>query len=233
VLRCTEGFTASVKGQRRTWLPMNSSMIVTEPLPPELWETIGWEGGETLGDLAHAYMYAQRTADGRIALGGRGVPYRFGSRTDNDGRTSERTVAALREVLVRLFPATAGVAVEHAWSGVLGVPRDWCASVQLDRTTGLGWAGGYVGSGVATSNLAARTLRDLVQQDSGQGHGTELTALPWVGHRVRRWEPEPLRWAGVRGMYAAYRGADRREQAGRSAATDRVARYADRISGRH
>jgi glycine/D-amino acid oxidase-like deaminating enzyme len=233
VLRCTEGFTASVKGQRRTWLPMNSSMIVTEPLPQELWDTIGWEGGETLGDMAHAYMYAQRTADGRIALGGRGVPYRFGSRTDNDGRTSERTVAALREVLVRLFPATAGVAVEHAWSGVLGVPRDWCASVQLDRTTGLGWAGGYVGSGVATSNLAARTLRDLVQQDSGQGHGTELTALPWVGHRVRRWEPEPLRWAGVRGMYAAYRGADRRELAGRSAATDAVARYADRISGRH
>jgi glycine/D-amino acid oxidase-like deaminating enzyme len=233
VLRCTEGFTASVKGQRRTWLPMNSSMIVTEPLPPEVWATIGWEGGETLGDMAHAYMYAQRTADGRIALGGRGVPYRFASRTDNDGRTSQRTVAALREVLVRLFPATAGLAVDHAWSGVLGVPRDWCASVQLDRTTGLGWAGGYVGSGVATSNLAARTLRDLVQLDSGQGHGTELTALPWVGHRVRRWEPEPLRWAGVRGMYAAYRGADRRELAGRSAATDRVARYADRISGRH
>ncbi|WP_333771738.1 NAD(P)/FAD-dependent oxidoreductase [Streptomyces sp. IBSBF 2435] len=232
VLRCTEGFTASVKGQRRTWLPMNSSMIVTEPLPPELWATIGWEGNETLGDMAHAYMYAQRTADGRIALGGRGVPYRFGSRTDNDGRTSDRTVGALREVLVRLFPATAGVAVAHAWSGVLGVPRDWCASVQLDRTTGLGWAGGYVGSGVATSNLAARTLRDLVRLDSGQGHGTELTALPWVGHRVRRWEPEPLRWAGVRGMYAAYRGADRREMAGRSAATDRVARYADRISGR-
>lgn len=233
VLRCTEGFTASVKGQRRTWLPMNSSMIATEPLPPEIWATIGWEGGETLGDMAHAYVYAQRTADGRIALGGRGVPYRFGSRTDNDGRTRPATVAALREVLVRLFPATAGVAVDHAWSGVLGVPRDWCASVQLDRTTGLGWAGGYVGSGVATSNLAARTLRDLVQLDSGQGQRTALTGLPWVSHRVRRWEPEPLRWAAVRGMYAAYRGADRREAAGRSAATDRVAGFADRISGRN
>jgi glycine/D-amino acid oxidase-like deaminating enzyme len=211
---------------------MNSSMIVTEPLPPEIWATIGWEGGETLGDLAHAYMYAQRTADGRIALGGRGVPYRFGSRTDNDGRTSAATVAALREILVRFFPATAAVGIDHAWSGVLGVPRDWCASVHLDRTTGLGWAGGYVGSGVATSNLAARTLRDLVRLDSGQGRRTGLTALPWVDHRVRSWEPEPLRWAGVRGMYAAYRGADRRELAGRSAATDRVARYADRISGR-
>ena len=109
------------------------------------------------------------------------------------------------------------MAVAHAWSGVLGVPRDWCASVHLDRTTGLGWAGGYVGSGVATSNLAARTLRDLVRLDSGQGQRTELTALPWVGHRVRRWEPEPVRWAAVRGLYAAYRGADRRERPGAAA----------------
>ncbi|MFK8911876.1 NAD(P)/FAD-dependent oxidoreductase, partial [Streptomyces sp. YS-3] len=200
VLRCTEGFSASLKGLRRTWLPMNSSMVATEPLPAELWETIGWEGRETLGDMAHAYMYAQRTADDRIALGGRGVPYRFGSRTDNDGRTRPETVEALRDVLIRFFPQLAGVDITHAWSGVLGVPRDWCATVTLDRSTGLGWAGGYVGSGVATANLAARTLRDLVQQDSGQAGPTELTALPWVGHRVRRWEPEPLRWVGVRGM---------------------------------
>jgi glycine/D-amino acid oxidase-like deaminating enzyme len=233
VLRCTEGFTASIKGQRRAWLPMNSSMIVTEPLPQHVWDTIGWEGRETLGDMAHAYMYAQRTADDRIALGGRGVPYRFGSRTDNNGRTQAATIDALREILVRFFPAAAGVAVEQAWSGVLGVPRDWCASVELDRSTGLGWAGGYVGSGVATSNLAARTLRDLVQLDSGQGGQTELTVLPWVGHRVRRWEPEPLRWLGVHGMYAAYRSADRREQAGRSGETDRVAKFADRVTGRH
>jgi glycine/D-amino acid oxidase-like deaminating enzyme len=232
VLRCTEGFTASLRGQRRTWLPMNSSMIVTEPLPPEVWAGIGWEGGETLGDMAHAYVYAQRTADGRIALGGRGVPYRFGSRTDDDGRTSAATVEALRRVLVRFFPATARVAVEHAWSGVLGVPRDWCASVHLDRTTGLGWAGGYVGSGMAAANLAARTLRDLVALDSGQGGRTELTALPWAGHRVRRWEPEPLRWAGVRGLYAAYRAADRRESRGRDARTDVLARFADRVAGR-
>ncbi|MEU1087327.1 NAD(P)/FAD-dependent oxidoreductase [Streptomyces sp. NPDC005576] len=233
VLRCTEGFTASVKGHRRTWLPMNSSMIVTERLPADLWSTLGWEGRETLGDMAHAYLYAQRTADDRIALGGRGVPYRFGSKTDDDGRTAPATVEALRRLLVRLFPATAGTAVDHAWSGVLGVPRDWCATVTLDRSTGLGWAGGYVGSGVATSNLAARTLRDLIQQDSGQAGPTELTALPWVNHRVRRWEPEPLRWLGVHGMYAAYRAADRRETASSRADSDPLARVADRIAGRH
>ncbi|GGY57662.1 NAD(P)/FAD-dependent oxidoreductase [Streptomyces tanashiensis] len=232
VLRCTEGFTASLAGQRRTWLPMNSSMIATEPLTDAQWESIGWDGRETLGDMAHAYMYAQRTTDGRIALGGRGVPYRFGSKTDNDGRTQPQTVEALREILVRFFPQLAGVGIDHAWSGVLGVPRDWCATVTLDRSTGLGWAGGYVGSGVATANLAARTLRDLIQQDSGQSGPTDLTALPWVNHKVRKWEPEPLRWLGVQTMYAAFRGADRREATAHSAATDRVAVLANRLSGR-
>ncbi|MEU6060608.1 FAD-dependent oxidoreductase [Streptomyces sp. NPDC047097] len=232
VLRCTEGFTPTLKGLKRTWLPMNSSMIVTEPLPAEVWDAIGWDGRETLGDMAHAYMYAQRTADDRIAIGGRGVPYRYGSRTDNDGRTQPATVLALREILIRLFPRLAGAGIEHAWSGVLGVPRDWCATVTLDRSTGLGWAGGYVGSGVATANLAARTLRDLIQQDSGQAGPTELTTLPWVDHQVRTWEPEPLRWLGVHTLYAAYRAADRRESAARSTATDRIATLADRISGR-
>ncbi|MFF2616080.1 NAD(P)/FAD-dependent oxidoreductase [Kitasatospora sp. NPDC058046] len=226
VLRATEGFTAGLRGEKRTWLPMNSAMVATEPLPAEFWAEAGWEGREVLGDFAHAYMYAQRTADDRIALGGRGVPYRFGSRTDSDGSTQVETVRQLRAVLDRFFPAAAQARIDHAWAGVLGVPRDWCATVELDRVSGLGWAGGYVGSGVTTTNLAGRTLRDLVL-----GRDTELTRLPWVGHTVRRWEPEPLRWLGVHAMYAAYHAADRQEAAGR-ATTSPIARVADLVAGR-
>ncbi|MDN3296212.1 FAD-dependent oxidoreductase [Streptomyces ficellus] len=236
ILRCTEGFTASLKGHKRTWLPMNSSMIVTDPLPPDVWDAIGWTGRETLGDLAHAYTYAQRTADDRIALGGRGVPYRYGSRAAtalNADRTHPATIEALRSALTRLFPTLAGTPIAHAWSGVLGVPRDWCATVTLDRSTGLGWAGGYVGSGVATANLAARTLRDLIQQDSGQCGPTDLTTLPWVNHKVRLWEPEPLRWLGVHTLYAAYRTADHRETTTHTPTTAPIATLANRISGRH
>jgi hypothetical protein len=109
---------------------------------------------------------------------------------------------------------------------VLGVPRDWCATVELDRSTGLGWAGGYVGHGVATTNLAGRTLCDLVL-----GRDTDLVRLPWVGRRVRGWEPEPLRWLGIRGLYVAYRAADRREDAGLGR-TSLIARAADLLSGR-
>jgi glycine/D-amino acid oxidase-like deaminating enzyme len=226
ILRCTEGFTAGLPGQHRTLLPMNSSMIITGPLSDAAWKTIGWDGAETLGDEAHAYIYAQRTADGRIAIGGRGVPYRYGSGIDHDGVTAASTVAQLGRILRRMFPVTAQAGIEHAWSGVLGVPRDWCATVTVDPRTGLGWAGGYTGHGVAAANLAGRTLADLVR-----GVPSPLTTLPWVGHRSPHWEPEPARWAGVRGLYALYRTADRLEATGRSPRTSLLARAGDLVSG--
>lgn len=227
VIRATEGFTPDLAGEHRTWLPMNSSMIATEPLPASVWDEIGWEGRETLGDFAHVYMYAQRTADDRIAFGGRGVPYRYGSRVDSDGRTQERTIASLTALLRSFFPAARDVPIAHAWAGVLGVPRDWAATVGLDRATGLGWAGGYVGTGVTATNLAGRTLADLVlDRDS------ELVRLPWVGHRAKKWEIEPLRWLAVQGIYAAYRTADRAEASGSSDRTAWPALVAGWVAGR-
>ncbi len=226
VLRATEGFTANLRGEHRTWLPMNSSMIVTEPLPFEVWESIGWQGRETLGDFAHVYMYAQRTADDRIAFGGRGVPYRYGSAVDSDGTTAPKAVDSLATLLRRFFPAACSANIDHAWSGVLGVPRDWSAMVNYDRVTGLGYAGGYVGTGVTATNLAGRTLCDLVLD-----RDTELTHLPWVGHRSRNWELEPLRFIAVHGIYAAYRAADRSESRGRRTDSP-LARIADVVSGR-
>ncbi len=92
--------------------------------------------------------------------------------------------------------------------------------------TRLGWAGGYSGHGVAAANLAARTLADLVRQVQ-----SPLATLPWVGHRSPRWEPEPARWAGVHGLYALYRTADRLESARRSGRTSVLARAGDLISG--
>ncbi len=228
IVRATEGFTSTLRGQRREWLPVSSSMIATEPLPAQLWEKIGWEGREVLGDTAHSYVYAQRTADDRIAIGGRSAPHRFGSSHDKDGATQPQAIAELWRALTRMFPDTSEVPVEHAWSGVLGVPRDWCPTVHMDTETGLGWAGGYMGSGVATSNLAGRTLRDLILRRE-----SDLTRLPWVGHRVRGWEPEPLRWVGTQVIHGLYRTADRREsRTEERAQTSRFAGIATRIARR-
>lgn len=226
IVRATEGFTAQITGLRRLWLPMNSSLIATEPLSPEVWEELNWSKGEVLGDLAHVYMYAQRTADDRIAIGGRGVPYRWGSGVDTDGQTPEVTVRTLSEILHRFFPATRGATIDHVWSGVLGVPRDWAATVGLDRQTGLAWGGGYVGTGVTSTNLSGRTLTDLILRRE-----SDLVTLPWVNHRVRKWEPEPLRWIATKGLYTAYGIADASELRGR-ATTSPIAHVADVITGR-
>ena len=225
VVRATEGYTASLRGERRALVPMNSSMVITEPLPADAWEEIGWDGAAVMGDEANVYVYLQRTADWRIAIGGRGVPYRFGSRTDGRGDTAAATVASLRSKLTEMFPAAGRVELDHAWSGVLGVPRDWCVSLEADPASGLARAGGYVGEGVAAANLAARTLRDLIL-----GEHSELTGLPWVGRRPRRWEPEPLRWGSIHAVYSLYRRADAEER--RTGRPSRLAGLVDSLSGR-
>ena len=226
IVRATEGYTARLPGLHRRLLPMSSSMVVTEPLGDERWKTIGWSGLETLCTGSHAYLYAQRTADGRIAIGGRGVPYRWGSVTDDRGETDLTTIRSLAEAVARLWPAAADVAVAHAWCGALGVARDWCPTVQVDRAAGQAQAGGYVGDGVTSAYLAGLTLADLVL-----GEDTWRTRLAWVGHTSRSWEPEPLRWLGTRGVSALYRMADRTEEV-RGTRTSRLASVADLIAGR-
>jgi glycine/D-amino acid oxidase-like deaminating enzyme len=124
----------------------------------------------------------------------------------------------LVRTLVELFPDTAGARVTHHWGGPLGVPRDWHASVGLDADRKEAWAGGYVGDGLSTTNLAGRTLADLIG-----GRDTALTRLPWVGHRSREWEPEPLRFLGANAGLVAMEGADLEERVtGRSSLVARA-----------
>ncbi len=207
VVIATEAWTARLPGRRRAVAPVYSLMVATEPLPASFWATAGLAAGETFSDHRHLVIYGQRTADDRLAFGGRGAPYHAGSKVAPRFDRDERVFAGLRSTLVDLVPALRGHAFTHAWGGPLGVPRDWHAGVGLDRGTGLAWAGGYVGDGVGTSHLAGRTLADLVL-----GRDTELTRLPWVGHRSRPWEPEPLRWLGINAGLRAMTAADAEER---------------------
>ena len=181
-------------------------MVATEPLDDAFWDGAGLADRATFSDHRHLIIYGQRTADGRIAFGGRGAPYHFGSAVRPAFDQDPAVHRALRGHPGRAVPG-AGRRVDHPpWGGPLGVPRDWFASVGLDRSTGLAWAGGYVGDGVSTANLAGRTLADLIL-----GHDSDLVRLPWVGHRSPAWEPEPLRWLGVNAGLRAVEAADRTE----------------------
>jgi glycine/D-amino acid oxidase-like deaminating enzyme len=209
VVRALEGWTATLAGTRRAIAPVYSLMIATEPLPASFWSGGALAERQTFADHRHVVVYGQRTHDGRIAFGGRGAPYHAGSRIRPGFDRVERVFSALRDALWAFFPQLASARITHAWGGPLGVPRDWFPSVGYDRERGVGWAGGYVGDGVAASNLAGRTLADLIL-----GNPSELTRLAWVNRRQRSWEPEPFRWLGVNAGLVAARLADRVETRG-------------------
>lgn len=224
VLRATEAWTSQVSGHERDIAPVYSLMVATEPLDQRQWETVGLANREVFTDHGHVVIYGQRTVDDRIAFGGRGAPYHFASRIRPDFDQERRVFRELTRVLRQMLPQLSDVEVTHTWGGPLGIARDWHPSVGY--ADGFGWAGGYVGDGVAATNLAGRTLADLVLD-----RGTALTRLPWVGHRSPRWEPEPLRWLGVNAGLRMAHLADAEEQ--RTGSPALLGRVVDRLTGGH
>lgn len=201
VVLATEAYTATLPRRRRHVLPLYSMMVGTEPLSSAQLDTVGLGDRPTFTSATNMVIYGQRTADGRLAFGGRGAPYHYASRIAAGYDTADRVRARLIDTVHRLFPGLGRVDFPFHWGGPLGIPRDWHPHASFDAATGLASAGGYAGDGVATANLAGRTLADLIL-----GRDTELTRLPIAGHRSRRWEPEPIRWLGVRtGALAAAR----------------------------
>jgi glycine/D-amino acid oxidase-like deaminating enzyme len=202
-----EAYLTRLAPLRRAMIPVYSLIVLSEPIPAERWAEVGWQGRELLASCRMSIDYLQRTADGRILFGGRGAPYRFGSRLADDMDRHEPTHAALRGMVAAWFPALRGVGFTHAWGGPLGMPRDWMPTMRYDAAEGVAGAWGYTGSGVATANLSGRVLADLIT-----GRRSELTALPTVNHRSKPWEPEPLRWAGVRFVQEGFARLDARTE---------------------
>ncbi len=206
VVRATEAFSPSLRGHRRTVAPIYSLMVATEPLPDSFWRETGLHERATFNDGRQMIIYGQRTADGRLAFGGRGAPYHFASRMKPSYDRHPRVHESLHRTLLELFPTLGDAAITHRWGGAVAAARDWWCAASLDRSTGLASAGGYLGDGVGTTNLSGRTLADLIS-----GEPSDLTTLPWVGHASRRWEPEPLRWLGINTMVRLPVSADRHE----------------------
>ena len=217
IVRATEGYTGSLQRHERLVAPIEDAMVATEPLPASFWNEF-WNGREIFSDTPHMFIYSQRTADDRIAVGGMRIRYHYGARTP-DPSSLDAEWKSIRSRLVELFPAVRDAAITHRWGGYLGFPRNYRPSVGFRRDLGIAWAGGYVGDGNPTANLAGRTLRDLILERTDG----DLAQLPWVGQRWRRWEPEPLAWLGINAVMELLAAADRTEtRTGRTSTLGRL-----------
>jgi len=224
IIRATEGYTKTLHGEKRSIAPVYSLMVATQTLSASNWENIGLGERETFSDYRNLIIYGQRTADDRIAFGGRGAPYHFNSKISPHQDMNSSVHHELRTTLIDMFPVLAGVEFTNAWGGPLGIARDWWASCNFDPTTGLGSSGGYVGDGVGTAHLGGKTLAHLITETQ-----SELTTLPWVNHVSRKWEPEPLRWIGANLGLQVMQRADSYEQ--KTGKNSRSAAYMSRMLG--
>lgn len=207
IIRATEGFTARMKQYRRDVAPLYSYMIATEPLSDKQWSEIGWTNRETISDGRNLVVYAQRTADGRIAFGGRGAPYKFASRIGSSFDNNQKINSLIEKSMRDMFPSIDDVAVTHRWGGALGVHRDWFASARIDHKNHIASLGGYVGDGVAFSYIAANEVATSILCVE-----PDRRPLPFVNHVSPRWEPEPFRYIGINSILQLTERADKTEK---------------------
>lgn len=207
IVLCGEAWLSQLPGFGRAVMPVYSLITLTEPLSDADWAEIGWRQRECIASCRYTVDYLSKTADGRILFGGRGAPYRFGSKIAAEMDRHAGTHRMLQDGVRAWFPRLADVRFTHTWGGPLGWSRDFMPTVAHDPAQGLAQAHGYTGNGVATTNLAGRTLADLIL-----GRDTEITRLPHVNKRTRQWEPEPFRFLGVRLMQREFMRLDRRAE---------------------
>lgn len=190
----------------RDFIPLYSQMVATEPLAPSIWDEIGVIDRFTFAEGTHLINYAQRTSDNRLAIGGRGATYPFGSQLQTTKEMTERVHENLRAMARDWFPILNEVEFTHAWGGAVAITRDWEPYVIWNPASGIGRLGGYAGDGVTMSYLAAKALSDQILERE-----TPLRDLHFVNREIRRWEPEPLRYLAVNTLVKLNDLADREE----------------------
>ena len=225
VVRATEGFTPLLTGAHREVAPLYSLMIGSSPLPGSFFERVGLAARETFTDGRHLLIYGQRTSDDRLAFGGRGAPYPFGSRVAPRHDRDVPVFSRLEQTLAELFGDVPGE-VTHRWGGPIAMARDRAPYVRVDRRAGTAAAGGYVGDGVVMSFVAGRSLAAGIcgEEDPAEG-------LPFLGHRAADWEREPLRWLGITAALRIAQLADARET--HTDTTSRATGLLERIVASH
>ncbi|APO81823.1 MULTISPECIES: NAD(P)/FAD-dependent oxidoreductase [Pseudomonas] len=225
-VRATEAFTSQQPGKSRFVIPLYSLVLATEPLPRELLARLNLDHRLAFNDMRHLRVYGQVTAEGRLVFGGRGAPYKWGSSMPEQADLVDSIHGKIHDTLLEFFPALRDARITHRWGGALGVSRDWCPTVSIDRNQRMAWAGNYVGDGVATSNLAGRILRNLILE-----RDEDINTLPLVNHRSPSWEPEPLRWFGINSGLAAASLSDLEERYTHK--PSRTAMLLEKLTGAH
>jgi glycine/D-amino acid oxidase-like deaminating enzyme len=140
VIVCTNGYTGKEMGWlRRRLIPIQSQIIATEPLAPEVVQRL-IPRRRQLGDTCNLHYYYRTSPDGRrILFGGRA-----GAHAIDDPRRSGRH---LYKRLIALFPELTEIRITHSWAGFIAYTFDHLQHMRQHE--GVHYVSGCCGSGVA------------------------------------------------------------------------------------
>lgn len=169
--------------------PVQSSILVTNPLSDAQAEVCGLTRPMTMMDTRMMKYYYRVLPDGRLLFGGRGEV----AGKDHDSFQAKRR---LQKALQRSFPALAGLGIAHFWSGWVSVSYDDLPRVRYDTQNKIGYAMGYCGSGVSFAALAGKRL---AQQLLGEKMDM---SLPIYADDLPRFPLPQFRRLALRGLYA-------------------------------
>jgi glycine/D-amino acid oxidase-like deaminating enzyme len=189
VVLATNGFKPLLKRLRWRVLPIYDHVLVTEPLTPSQWSSIGWHQEQGLTDTGNQFHYYRRTPDGRILWGGYDAIYYRGNRTDPALEDRPSSHSLLARQFFDTFPQLEGLRFTHKWAGLIDSTSRFTPVIGTAMNGRLAYAVGYTGLGTAASRFGAQTMLDLLG-----GRRTERTGLQIVRRKPFPFPPEPLRF---------------------------------------
>jgi len=188
VVVATDGTTgaAPVPWLGRRVLGVGSFLIATEPLDPDLVSSVS-RHARMLFDTRNFLHYWRVSPDGTRVL--------FGGRTSFAPTTVEGARDRLHRAMVGIHPQLAGVRVARAWGGEVGLTMDRMPHVGRHAASGVVYALGYCGTGLALSTHFGRSVGRWL---AGAGElppfaGCRFPALP-APARARRLLPVAGWW---------------------------------------
>jgi gamma-glutamylputrescine oxidase len=151
VLACNAYLDELDPGLRAKIMPVSNYVIATEPLDDErVAHTLPRD--EAVSDANFVLDYYHLSSDKRLLYGGQ-VSY--------NGREPRNLRPRMEAKMTRIFPALAGVRVEHMWGGWVGITLN--RFPHFGRLGGnLYFAHGYSGQGMAMAGMAGKLLAEAI-----------------------------------------------------------------------
>jgi glycine/D-amino acid oxidase-like deaminating enzyme len=154
----TNGYSGALAPwQQRRVIPIGSYMLATEPMPLERAAKL-IPRRRVFSDTRKIVVYFRLSPDGRSLL--------FGGRVSVFESDPVKSLPALRQEMLRIFPQLEDVRISHTWMGFVAYTFDGLP--HIGHKNGIHYAMGYCGSGIClASYLGNRIGLQLLGHEEG------------------------------------------------------------------